>query len=309
MILRKPQIAYPSVLGLFLGLAISLLRPFSAEAYQLADHKRITEQAIQELVACFPNARPSLTTKWILLGDLGEDVNLVTKELLYSHYFNPHKKLPMYRYDSSVRISRLETALAPVLAAAGTESAARPTNSFSTMLELGQVIHHLQDSSTPPHVVPVSHSLSDGFESYSFDGDIGSDMSCAEMAAIPRTPPAQVLIETAEATLLTVATLKFEVEQIQAGHVQTLSLGLNAFWQEASGDAFGDYGIFGNNFGRPQFTLKSGPLMGTLYNVPAEVFASLKQKQMKLGVRTTIRALVWYLNPMANPPKNPLVNP
>ena len=288
---QKPQPAYIptyALLGLLLGLATCILRPQPAQAFQLRDHKQITTEAIQEFTNCFPEAKSALTQKWILVGDLGEDVNLITKELLYSHYFNPHKKLVMWRYDSSVRISRLESALAP-----GT-GALKVSNTFSSMLELGQVIHHLQDASVPPHVVPVSHGLGDGFESFVSNSDISSGMSCTELTMLARKSPAQVLIETAEVTLLTVATDKVEVEAITFGRAQTMSLGLNAFWQEAPGDAFGEYGVLGNHYGEPQFKSPGG----VLFNVPSDFYEHLKQKQMRLAVRATLQALLWYVNPI-----------
>src|SRR6185437_16560155 len=82
-----------------------------ARAYNLGDHKRIMLQAISEINACFPGLISSEDELVLWTSDLDEDVDLVRKDFVYSHYFNPYKHLNMRRYDSSVRVSALENAL------------------------------------------------------------------------------------------------------------------------------------------------------------------------------------------------------
>ncbi len=130
----------------------------SAPAFQIGDHKTITHQAFTEMEKCFPQAGARLNVEWLVSGDVDEDLDLFTKWLFFSHYYNPHKHLDMRRADSSARIADLT----PEVRRA---SSSTPVDA-GDVARLGHIIHHFQDMAVPPHVVPVSHALWDGFESF-----------------------------------------------------------------------------------------------------------------------------------------------
>jgi hypothetical protein len=129
----------------------------TAHAYHIEEHRTITNQAFQEVAHCFPRAEALLNVEWMANGDVEEDTDLFSKWLFYSHYYNPNKQLNMRRYDSAERVSGLSSNLRnPAINGADADE----------MSELGHMIHHFQDATVPAHVVPVDHSLWDGFETY-----------------------------------------------------------------------------------------------------------------------------------------------
>ena len=136
----------------FYFLALPLLGFSQATlAYHLGDHVTITRLAIQEFQKCYPQLMTSQEPFFIFSSDLEEDINVIRKDFIYSHYFNPQKSLSMFRYDSSVRVQRLAQALQS------------DRNSILQYIHLGHALHHIQDMSVPVHVTPIGHGLSDGF--------------------------------------------------------------------------------------------------------------------------------------------------
>ena len=269
---------YILVIAAFWGFSTTTL------AFGLSDHRRITEQAVQEFSQCFPAAGQVLGIKWLVFGDLEEDLNVVRKDLTYSHYYHPGKDLHMFRYDSSVRVSELATFLEQRKQAGGSVG-------LSEMIEIGHAIHHLQDMASPPHVVPVAHGLTDGFESYDFNGDISSGMTCEQMMRLASLDLKSLLDRTANETLRNVKTRQTEIQITgPAGNVERRVVSGEAFWLESSENAFGQYGVVGNHFGEAQFTN-----LEWSYWVPEQYYQSVKQQQLKLGVRSTVGALMWRL--------------
>jgi hypothetical protein len=258
----------------------------NARAFDLADHKRIILQAIDEYNACF-NGRISTWNKTILWSaDLEEDLNVVRKDLKYSHFYNPLKTLNMFRYDSSVRIDGLEKDLRA--------SSNDDRMSVVNMTALGHAVHHLQDMAVPPHVVPVMHWMNDGFEEYTFSGEISSGFSCEDMKNFARNEDLEYFLKfTAMQTLNLVNNSSVEIGFIAEGTPEHLrvNLPLHAFWQESTNHDFGQYGSVGNNFGKTDFIVD-----GHRYLIDEKFYADFKQAQMKLAVQSTLRAFAWYLN-------------
>jgi hypothetical protein len=259
----------PFAIAILLALATQ-----STAAFQLGDHKRITAQAVEEVVRCSPGANDVFSYGWILYGNLEEDLNVVKKGLFYSHYYHPHKTLDMLRYDSHARISSLQT------------------NGVMGMIELGQTIHHLQDAAVPLHVLPIDHGLTDGFESYAVNAEITSGLSCEQIGGMGLSAPDAALKETALETLAALETESFEMEATKGAQVTRLRVTGRDFWREAEGGAFGDYGRLGNVFGETHFRVNRVD-----FRVEPAAYATYKQNRMKHAVRATIRALMWRLVP------------
>ena len=254
-----------------------------AYGFQLGDHKRITYQAVDELLRCVPSAADLLSTRWILFGNLEEDLNVAKKGLVYSHYYHPHKELTMARYDSMARISALQTSL---MQRAEDGSSA----GIFGMMELGQTIHHLQDMAVPLHVLPVAHGMSDGFEGFSINADISSGLGCDQIGSVIVTAPEALLKETALETLAMVGTETIDIEAAKNGQLTKLKVTGRDFWQEGTGTEFGDYGKLGNVFGMTEFRVASVD-----FRVRHDDYVAYKQNRMKHAVRATIRALAWRL--------------
>lgn len=262
--------------------AVLALSGVSSFAFQLGDHKAIMEQAYTEFVHCFPQFR-DLQVDLLVSGDLDEDLNLVQKELFYSHYYNPNKNLNMWRGDSAGRLENLKPDLLLCR-----EDAHNLTGDETS--QLGHALHHLQDMAVPPHVVPVSHSFWDGFESYKLTGDISSEWSCEQIAASGADDLATILKETAIDTLNAINGMNVEVVNKVSRAVSHVNG--SAFWVEAEGDGFGSYGPFGNNFGEMEIDTDMGAL-----EVSDDAYRAFKRQQMKAAVRASLRGLVEVLQP------------
>jgi hypothetical protein len=254
-----------------------------AYAYHLDDHQRITLQAVQELNACFPGLISHANETALWMSDLEEDVDIIRKEFLYSHYFNPYKHLDMRRYDSSVRVERLQSDLEQ-------DEAEGDRSGLDVFTHLGHLVHHLQDMSVPAHVVPVMHGLEDGFEKYDLKGDISSGLSCADLITHPVSDLSTLLVDTAKQTLSSVSSLSVQIMTAAGTASQEVTVRGDDFWQAASDDSFGKYGTLGNHFGETSFVEN-----GTTYAVPIDFYADYKQQQMKSGARATLEALYWFL--------------
>jgi len=251
----------------------------SAFAFHLDDHERVTKQAYAEFVNCFPEVGPRLELQSLVQGDLDEDLDLIVKYIWYSHFYNPHKNLNMWREGSAERIENLEPKLLQC------RSSVAPWSEGDT-LELGHAIHHFQDMAVPSHVVPVHHSAWDGFESYKFTGDISSEMTCSQIASLRGDQLEAILYETALTTLAAVVNYRVESVNVLTRAVAPLS-GVD-FWQEVTGDGFGTYGSLGNVFGSTQISYRANSLQ-----VSENAYRQFKSQQMKTAVRATLRALSW----------------
>jgi hypothetical protein len=257
-----------------------------ASAFQLNDHELITRQAYAEFIQCYPGAGAVITADRLVQADLAEDLDLVSKQIFYAHYFNPHRKLNlMWRSDSSVRVHDLDPLLLQCRAGHADWSNLRYSQA------IGGVVHHLQDMAVPAHVVPVSHSLWDGFESYEFKADISSGLSCADLRAGIETTLDDLLVETSEQTLLSIQ--NWRIPAVDSATHSPRVLSGSDFWQEGSGNRFGHYGPLGNTFGIS--TLGNGT-EGFL--VENGEYAAFKQQQMRLAVRATLMAMSWTLGPI-----------
>eukprot|EP00128_Syssomonas_multiformis_P003032 Colp12_sorted_trinity150504_noHs@9794 len=223
---------------------------------------------------------------------LYEDLNVGAKWLqAYSHFYNPKKPnltvctLNVYcRYNSSIRVIQLQDDIHNMLAV-------DPLTSLDVLLDpLAHAVHHIQDMASPPHVVPVMHGLTDGYENY-----VTADAEPAKGCISKKETPTLVdlLDSTAITTLENIKkpTLKYK----QQG--KDFESDWSKFWKEASDDvSFGEYGDFGNEVGSKEF--KS--VDGTPTIVKTEVYVSFKAQQMRLAVDSTVAALRWLQATVAN---------
>lgn len=113
---------------------------------------------------------------------------------------------------------------------------------------LGRIVNHLQDATTPEHVVPIfatrfwRFSFSDRFNAYPVDEDavhraLGDD--CAAIRGSDGTFE-RLLVDTADRTL---ASIEAPIGELPSTW--------EVFWEfDKDADDFGTYGEAGNNFGR-----------------------------------------------------------
>lgn len=252
----------------------------SAHAYHIEEHRLITDQAFQELAHCFSRAEALLNVAWMEDGNIEEDTDLFSKWLFYSHYYNPNKQLDMRRYDSAERVSGLSSDL---------RNPSTNGVDIKEMTDLGHMIHHFQDASVPSHVVPVDHSLWDGFETYKVK-DYSSGLTCDQIAAFANDVPLVILKETALETLSNIRNFTFDFVSLAGGAKNRVTASGPAFWQESSDNEFGQYGYLGNHFGITSFNESSVD-----YQIADESYQTFKKVQLQLAVKATIRGLMWEI--------------
>lgn len=288
------RISGPNLALLMLMLMMTdWIAPRDAHAFRISDHERITRVALDELERCgaIPSDPDTASTAFfesVIQGDIDEDLDLVRKWSYYSHYYHPLKEIEMRRADSSATVLESEAALR--------QGRAVPEDLRAELL--GRVIHHIQDSAAPVHVVPVSHWLTDGFESLevairepSEPGAREATPDCRNLLEIQaRTLRAESLLDILKGTALgTLATLDEAVPYRRAGMARTTRW-KQAFWKDAEGPVFGDYGAFGNSFGETSFWYR-----GDRVEIDAAVFVRYKRARLRAAVEATQAVWFWYL--------------
>ncbi len=256
----------------------TFLAAASAQAFSIDDHEAITRQAVIEYNRCFPaNPVTPSAEAAITAANRGEDLNVFRKWATYSHYFHPEKRIDMRRKDSSERILDL------------VEDLRRHEGDVEEIEhDIGHVLHHIQDMASPPHVVPVNHWLTDGFES--FDVQMPSapaGSNCASVVANATSFEA-IFAKAAKATLQNVRQGRLSAK---AGARAQL-IPLTGYWEESADDRFGEYGVFGNAFGDSRVKAS-----GVSYAVDSKEYRAFKAAQLRLAVDATKSALAVWMKP------------
>ena len=255
----------------------------NSQAFHLGDHSMITRQALSEFQKCFPGELDRDEPFFVISSDLEEDLNIVRKDIFFSHYFNPQKNLPMARQDSLARIDQLNRALKI------------DKNSILLYIHLGHAIHHIQDMATPAHVIPVEHGPFDSFEQYDMKNkDISSGLSCQELAvqAIKVRDLQSLLVQAAQETLKSVTQISLMITATDSKGSQSYPIDGTAFWKSAPGDGFGSYGPMGKHYGETDINFVNGKVKTT-----ADFYESFKHQRMQMAVTNTLLALYFFHKP------------
>lgn len=221
-------------------LAVLLLTvglPLRARAFSVEDHRALTEAALAS------SGRPGLMAHraHVLHGATAEDLNLHVKWTGWHHFYRPEGHLDsVLRQGSDARVRALwDEAL----------EAARNGDLPRAWDRAGHLAHHLQDMASPPHVVPVNHGLTDGFEGHGLRGALAR-LPARELAPLSGSDAQHAL---ARETL----------DVVRAQSLPTREgtpVPWSAFWSEPGVDtpgAFGAYGSAGNVFGREKVRWKN----------------------------------------------------
>ncbi len=265
----SPVVLYRKAVIFFLFL---LSLPFFSFSYQLNDHSRITHQAIKEFNYCFDEKIDLYTELVIEQANRNEDLDLINKWIFYSHYYHPEKDLISHRYEADVRVSFLEDEV---------KVYAYKLNNYWMYDRFGGLAHYLQDVTSPPHVVPVSHALNDGFEAYNIsDAEFYKATTpyfnkCSFFEGLRDLTPLELLERTARETL-----------NIVRSPIGILTW--EAFWKESRDDSFGSYGFLGNNFGASLIDFDN-----TQYTFFDKIYKDFKISQFRRAIDVTKEALFW----------------
>lgn len=195
-----------------------LLSP--AQAFDLGTHRALTERSVALVVEERPEVQEQLHR--LVLGNRAEDLDLPTKWGRYSHYLDPTGALDhARRQPSAERVAELEQDF---------EAAAKRGNVAQAWRLVGHMLHHVQDMGSPPHVVPVPHNFTDGFERMDFSAAI----EVADGRGLAALSPLVAQLALAEETRAAI-----------------LEPGVPTWWVARPG-RFGTYGPGGNDFGRSE---------------------------------------------------------
>lgn len=197
-------------------------------------------------------------------------------------------------------------------------------NIRSYLYLLGRGLHHLQDMSSPTHVVPISHfalseTLSgifpqDQFESRPFpknavlsqiQGELHT-MPLRQMCAFTNSSPQslfEILDESARDTLQALT----QNVPIYVTHPFALPRSMTVTWEkwydlQVGPDGFGDYGFYGNTFGLGLISLDSDDPTtvedetGWRLYVAPEVYFDFSYQQYRRAIQATKRGLSYGLS-------------
>lgn len=167
---------------------------------------------------------------------------------------------------------------------------------------LGRIIHHIQDMSTPSHVVPIYHAKkpTDYFESFmvyaiknfEFDSKISTIMTDPNIDL-------EAIYDNAAKEML--AFLKDNTVNATVNGEDKTELKLNIFWQNKEEEedikhtGFGTYGILHGYFDKPRE--KKFSTDGNEYFIEYREFQHLSDKVCEKAIINTFRALICACQP------------
>lgn len=262
-------------------LLIVFLMSSNGYAYSLKDHQEITMAAAQAILPCvLANQHFSETVQRIVDANLREDLNVLKKWFKYSHFYNPEHDFSSIRLNSRDRILELEKRLSTALSEVEKETL------------FGKAVHHLQDMSAPPHVVPVNHFWTDGFEK--LRAPVPQELafsSCNDLVeAASEKSLSDLHRELAEETWLWVTQNTITVKQLKPKSVDDVSIPLQFFWSPGVNQKWGSYGLFGNAYGSEWLETS-----GQLYQASPASYVYLKKARLLSATRATQTALAKLL--------------
>jgi len=239
-------------------------------------------------------------------------------KLLLVKLFNQHFHRPGWDPAASrTFIRRFDKLKAELNRSLERVHSARSTNDPKTLEEelehtwliAGQLVHYFQDMNCPPHVVPVYHTTSDGFDQFEFPAEARFVVDRDKLAGWRLKEPREVLDDIAHRTL---ATLDERFPALVDGRDTVLAW--SSFWSptplQRAPKHFGSYGQLDNNYGvelisRPRAQMQY-PATGTAFHwenvlVERQVYEDHRQKQLNTALTATVYLILWVQSRIAHP--------
>ncbi len=200
-----------------------------------------------------------------------EDLNLLRKWTSFSHFYHPEHDFRSLRATSRDRALDLE------------EQLRNPHESDREAL-IGKALHHLQDMAAPPHVIPVNHFWTDGFEKLTLTvAPSFGFASCQDLLdQASKVSLSELHQSIAEETWKSVRTGSLRGVRVSGSVRKHLALPLLMFWNPNGPGEWGEYGIVGNAFGAEQLNSSMGK-----FEVPAAEYRRLKQERLQSALRAS----------------------
>jgi hypothetical protein len=279
-------------------------------AYNIPNHRLITQRAIQEFNACsryhhFGGLTPK-EQELLIQGNLSEDYNIFTKTLRW-HFFHPEKNLNHKGYNA-IGISRniLPYFYKKSVAVHRRIAIGRSLDNYEF---LGNLIHFLQDMSCPPHIVPIFHTALDSFDNYPLVPDYSPEnrreIDCGPIQNLVHSQKSKhplFLIQeqfdrTSRALQKEILTADHTPAVIHEG--KPFRATWEAFWAGINTPDFGQYGIFGNSFGTSHISVSSGFWVWRFFSEKSEYdlnpiyYHEFAKQQHRDAIDVTLEAIYW----------------
>ena len=226
------------------GLAVlTLFAAAYVGGYEGDTHQQITFLAARQFNACVGVDTPRLTpleVRYVARANADQADKGFWRKMFRWNYYDRAGEAGRFLWMVETRMNRHYSEVTQRLA-----SEQELPERFS---DLGRVVSYLQDATSPAHVVPIYTgrwwrlSLTDRFNNYPVDVDALTTTLANDCAAVRGADISweQLLAGVAERTI-------GAVQEVIPG----LPVGWEAFWEfDEGGDAFGQYGVAGNSFGR-----------------------------------------------------------
>ena len=221
--------------------SISLFFLFSSNTYafSLGDHAQITRAATSGIAQCWAGSFSEASVQALIAANQWEDKNLLRKWTRYSHFYNPERTFDSVRLNSHDRMIDLEHQLR-----------ACPDESRCNEL-LGKALHHIQDMAAPPHVLPVNHFWTDGFEKLDIRIIPGFGFASCDLlfSEALRSTLSGIHQSTAQETWSLSQRGWIQAIRFERPRSRPMRIPLITFWVPGASGSWGEYGPFGNVFG------------------------------------------------------------
>lgn len=254
----------------------------------IGDHVHLTRIAYEEFLSC-EGKEPNDYLRHLIEGNRNEDRNLLRKWTQFSHFYHPEKELDtkfsgiIPRQTSDKRLENIEEEINTLITDLEEIS--------KVFTQLGYAIHHIQDLTSPPHVIPINHpvateGLHDSYEMYEkrntlFPDDFNSSQHCSY------TSLGKTLLELGKSVALkTLRKVRSSPISVHREN-QQLTIYWTYFWKEA--ENFGTYGILGNNFGK--LRIEDPQFPGQFFSIKESVYNNFMKEQYRMAIEHTKSAI------------------
>lgn len=231
---------------LFVNCLIIFVLSLPAHAFEPRKHADFSREAAAIYQVCTGRELPGNVIDAFVKGSVREDDPTLERALNW-HFYNRDGKIGTYRKffltceGSNGRIfqKRLDTLDYLI-------DAKRPLDEIYAVA--GRAVHHIQDMSSPPHAMPIYHTIFDKFDKYEFT-PTSVDVSgiCAD-AGTKKYVPLELLENAARNTLEAVERpVVFDDGKTVSGETWL------KFWggpEDQCYAGFSTYGAYGNSFGK-----------------------------------------------------------
>jgi len=249
-------------------------------AFEKSRHELFSNDAIDLYKACKGRVLPQELSDAFVVGSVEEDTWGWTRARNW-HYYNRENKIGRYwkvilcngsnDHIFHVRLARLNNLLL-------TKAPERDIYDVA-----GRLAHHIQDMSSPPHVMPINHLVCDKMDHYRFRP---ASMDPCEKVNVSVVDPPVLLREAAQYTIkATERPVEFKNGTIENETWMK-------FWggpDDAELSGFKTYGGYGNVFGvRPQ--CKNG---GVCDAYDKDVYDNFYADRYRSAVTYTVRLLIY----------------